>query len=73
MLSHALVRRITNPTRLEVDDPIAVAAKCWDAGYTVCVVDPDHGDTRLALIDPFGRRIELAQPEDFHYQSEVHT
>jgi hypothetical protein len=55
----------TGPMSLEVDDPVAVAEKCWDAGYTVYASDSDEGDTRLSVIDPFGRRIELARAEGF--------
>ena len=47
---------------LRVDYPEAVAARCWDAGYTVLVEDRAGGSktaAALAVIDPFGLRIDL--------------
>lgn len=52
-----------SPLRLQVDDPVAVAERCWDAGYTVRPFDADNGDTSLSVIDPSGRRIDLARPD----------
>ena len=42
---------------LPMDDPEGVAARCWNAGYTV-VVDDVRG-LSIAVIDPFGVRLEL--------------
>lgn len=50
---------------LQLDDPIAVAERCWDAGYTVCAFDTDRGDTKLSVIDPVCRRIELTRADEF--------
>lgn len=69
----------SGPMSLEVDDPAAVAERCWDAGYRVHASDPDDGDTRLSVIDPFGRRIDLLHTDGFrprftrqHHELEVH-
>jgi hypothetical protein len=72
---------ITAAISIEVDDPVSVAEKCWDAGYTVCEADPVDGHPRLSVIDPFGRRVELEEPERFrnrhftrnHCHFKVHT
>jgi len=37
---------------LVVDDPIAVAAHCWDEGLTVLVEELADGDARLVVADP---------------------
>ena len=46
------------PVVLSVDNPDALAERCWDAGYSVRV-DHDATGVTMSVIDPFGRRIEL--------------
>ena len=46
------------PVVLSVDNPDALAERCWDAGYSVRV-EHDATTVRMSVIDPFGRRIEL--------------
>lgn len=36
-----------------------VAIRCWDAGFGVQVYEHRRGPPSLALIDPFGRHIDL--------------
>jgi catechol 2,3-dioxygenase-like lactoylglutathione lyase family enzyme len=43
---------------LEVDDPNDVAARCWDAGFTVRLISR-RGEAGISVIDPFGRQIAL--------------
>lgn len=57
------VRLTETPTVLEVDDPTAVAERCWDAGFSVRVRRDGAGETALSLVDPFGRRVDLAARE----------
>ena len=40
-----------------------VAIRCWDAGFSVLVRERRRGPPSLALIDPFGCRIDLV-PSD---------
>jgi catechol 2,3-dioxygenase-like lactoylglutathione lyase family enzyme len=40
-----------------------VAIRCWDAGFSVQVRESRWGPPSLALIDPFGRQIDLV-PSD---------
>jgi hypothetical protein len=40
-----------------------VAIRCWDAGFSVQVRERRRGPPSLALIDPFGRQIDLV-PSD---------
>jgi catechol 2,3-dioxygenase-like lactoylglutathione lyase family enzyme len=47
------------PIVLEVDRPEAIAERCWDAGFAVHVWDDATGRTRLSVVDPFDRRIDL--------------
>jgi hypothetical protein len=47
------------PIVLDVDDPHALAQRCWDAGFTVRVNQAP--ETPVSVFDPFGRRIDLAQ------------
>jgi len=53
------LRLVTLPVR----DPEAVAARCWNAGYTV-LVDGDEAASpgTFGLLDPFGVRIDLVAP-----------
>lgn len=46
---------------LHVDDPLAIAERCWDAGFSVRMLDRPPGDAIISVTDPFGRQIELAQ------------
>lgn len=41
---------------LGVDSPYDVAARCWDAGYTVRLLEQPGA---IAVIDPFGRAVVL--------------
>ena len=47
------------PVALVVDDPVAVAARCWDVGFTVRVHDGPDGALSLFVADPFGQVIAL--------------
>jgi hypothetical protein len=42
-----------------------VAARCWDAGFSVLVRERRRGPPSFALIDPFGRQLDLV-PSDQH-------
>lgn len=48
------------PVLLHVDDPLAIAERCWDAGFSVRMLDRPLGDACISVTDPFGRQIELA-------------
>lgn len=52
------------PILLHVDDPDALAQRCWDAGFTVRVRQDETGRAPVSVIDPFGRRIDLAPRVD---------
>ena len=52
------------PVVLHVDDPLDVAERCWDAGFSVRLFDRPRGDATISVIDPFGRQIELVQADD---------
>jgi len=43
---------------LVVDDVVTVAARCWDAGFTVQVRDSGNATT-ITVIDPFDLEVEL--------------
>jgi catechol 2,3-dioxygenase-like lactoylglutathione lyase family enzyme len=59
-------RGVATPILLDVDDPDTLAERCWDAGFTVRVRQhPMHGPS-LSLVDPFGRRIDLATASNHH-------
>src|SRR6058998_14014 len=48
------------PVTLRVKDPEAMAARCWNAGYTVLVDREEHSaPATFGLLDPFGVRIDL--------------
>ena len=47
------------PLTLEVEDPEAIAVRCWDAGYTIEVAEAAAAEGVLSVIDPFGQRVEL--------------
>ena len=47
------------PVLLHVDDPLEVAERCWDAGFTVRLLDPPFGDATVAVMDPFGQELHL--------------
>jgi catechol 2,3-dioxygenase-like lactoylglutathione lyase family enzyme len=51
---------LVSATEVRVTDPEGVAARCWNAGYTVLVDDRDTSCTTFVLLDPFGVRIDLA-------------
>jgi hypothetical protein len=48
------------PILLHVEDPYALAQRCWDAGFTVRVRQDETGRAPVSVIDPYGRRIDLA-------------
>lgn len=48
------------PARLMVNDPTAMAARCWDAGFAVQVREAASGAVTFVVTDPFGRRLVLA-------------
>lgn len=51
--------------RVPVEDPERLAARCWNAGYTVVVGDAAGASRSAAIsvLDPFGLRIELTSRE----------
>ena len=49
----------SEPIVLPVNDPGALAERCWDAGYSVRVGNDEADDATVSVIDPFGRCIEL--------------
>lgn len=51
----AAPRDTTTRVVLRVHDPENLAARCWNAGYTVFVDDT----LGVGIVDPFGLRIEL--------------
>ena len=51
----------SEPVVLSVDNPDALAERCWDAGYSVRVEHGRAGDATMSVIDPFGRRIDLVR------------
>lgn len=48
------------PILLHVEDPDALAQRCWDAGFTVRVRQDETGQAPVSVVDPFGRRVDLA-------------
>ena len=48
------------PLVLYVDDPYEVAERCWDAGFSVRVREDVPDGVPVSVVDPFGRRIDLA-------------
>lgn len=54
----APVRSDAETIELPVDSPNEVAARCWDAGYTIRLPANERPGA-LAVIDPFGRAIIL--------------
>ena len=48
---------------LVVDDAIEVAARCWDAGFTVNVRDAADSTT-ISVIDPFDLELGLATSDE---------
>ena len=51
------------PITLFVDDVVAVAERCWDAGFTVRVRESAEATT-VAVIDPFDLEMELVSSND---------
>ena len=49
------------PVLLHVDDPLEVAERCWDAGFTVRLLDPPFGDAIVSVTDPFGQQVHLVR------------
>jgi hypothetical protein len=50
--------RVADRVTLIVDDALAIAERCWDAGLEVRVPE-DADETTVVVIDPFGRELEL--------------
>ena len=48
---------------LVVDDAVAIAEQCWDAGFAVHVRGTADATT-LAVIDPFGLELELVSSDE---------
>jgi catechol 2,3-dioxygenase-like lactoylglutathione lyase family enzyme len=48
---------------LDAEAPEDLAVRCWDAGFSVHVLESGSGQPSLALVDPFGRKIDLV-PND---------
>lgn len=57
------VRLTATPIALEMVDPTGVAERCWDAGFSVWARRDAADRTALSVIDPFGRRVDLAARE----------
>jgi hypothetical protein len=51
------------PVVIDVEDPDALAQRCWDAGFTVRVNRDTAGSAPVSVFDPFGRRVDLAPRE----------
>jgi len=47
------------PVVIGVDDVERVAARCWDAGFTVDLPVDAVGLASVTLVDPFGRCIDI--------------
>ena len=48
-----------SPLTLVVDNLVATASRCWDAGYSV-LAEPDHdGEERLVVVGPVGCQVAL--------------
>ena len=47
-----------DPVTLVVDDALAIAERCWDAGFEVRVRDGADATT-IVVIDPFDRELEV--------------
>jgi len=54
---------IVIPVRLVVEDPAAMAERCWDAGCTVQVRESAPEAVSFVVTDPFGRRLVLVSNE----------
>jgi hypothetical protein len=59
-------RRIT----LVVDDAVAIAERCWDAGFTVRIRDSTDATT-IAVIDPFALELALLTPSPRSHPASV--
>lgn len=57
------------PITLHVGDPDLLAQRCWDAGFTVRVNQDETERAPVSVIDPFGRRIDLAVEQDQHLRN----
>lgn len=55
VITGALLRGQSARISLRVNDPEGIAARCWDAGFTVRA----ERLSSLAVIDPFGLEIDL--------------
>lgn len=53
-------RGAMTPIVVDVDDPFALAERCWDAGFSVRVHEGAAGRDSLSVVDPFGRPVHLA-------------
>ena len=47
---------------LVVDDALAIAERCWDAGFEVRVRESEDATT-IVVIDPFDRELEVRQED----------
>lgn len=54
------------PVLVYVDDPLAVAERCWDAGLTVRLLDPPFGTATVSVTDSLGRQVNLAPAARHH-------
>lgn len=54
-------RGATSRVVLRVRDPESLAARCWNAGFTIFVDEPVASSAKatVGIVDPFGLRIEL--------------
>lgn len=57
---------------LVVADAIAIAERCWDAGFTVHVRE-SAGVTTIAVIDPFELELELISSDNHHLTPRAST
>ena len=59
-------RGAPEPVEVAVVSPNEIAERCWNAGYTVQLRDPDADDScsEFVITDPFGRSITLTTRAD---------
>lgn len=50
---------------LVVDDALAFAERCWDAGFEVRVRE-GADETTIVVIDPFDRKLEVVSRAAWH-------
>lgn len=64
---------VASPMVLLVDDPVEIAALCWDAGFTVRVHESVSEGSTVIVTDPLGQRFVLAAREMVRADDPVHV